>query len=130
MFRSLSKTMLRFAGLLLLCGLALADKHPKMLSQEMIEYVNSVQSLWRAGVNPGFVGVSEDYVRGLCGVIRGGALDKKLPEKYIAPLKNIPDSFDARKQWPNCATIQEIRDQGACGSCWVRCSRCARCLQS
>lgn len=36
-------------------------------------------------------------------------------------IKNIrlPDSFDAREQWPECPTIQQIRDQGSCGSCWV-----------
>lgn len=32
----------------------------------------------------------------------------------------LPESFDAREQWPNCPTIKEIRDQGSCGSCWVR----------
>lgn len=32
----------------------------------------------------------------------------------------LPDSFDPRQQWPNCPTIQQIRDQGSCGSCWVR----------
>lgn len=31
----------------------------------------------------------------------------------------LPESFDAREQWPNCPTIREIRDQGSCGSCWV-----------
>lgn len=37
------------------------------------------------------------------------------PNKY-------PKNFDARKHWPNCPTIGEIRDQGACGSCWVNLS--------
>lgn len=32
----------------------------------------------------------------------------------------LPDNFDSRTQWPNCPTINEIRDQGSCGSCWVR----------
>jgi len=31
----------------------------------------------------------------------------------------IPDSFDARKYWPQCSTIKTIRDQGSCGSCWA-----------
>jgi len=29
----------------------------------------------------------------------------------------LPDSFDAREQWPNC--VHEIRDQAQCGSCWA-----------
>ena len=32
---------------------------------------------------------------------------------------DIPAEFDSRKQWPNCRTIGEIRDQGSCGSCWA-----------
>lgn len=32
---------------------------------------------------------------------------------------DLPKEFDSRKQWPNCPTIREIRDQGSCGSCWV-----------
>ena len=32
---------------------------------------------------------------------------------------DIPESFDARKAWPECPSIGEIRDQGNCGSCWA-----------
>jgi len=38
---------------------------------------------------------------------------------YSHPLRAIPESFDARKQWPQCDTIKAIRDQGTCGSCWA-----------
>nr|CAI5823015.1 unnamed protein product [Callosobruchus analis] len=31
----------------------------------------------------------------------------------------IPEEFDARKKWPNCESIKEIRYQGHCGSCWA-----------
>ena len=46
--------------------------------------------------------------------------------KHFAPLRNdievgnvkdLPTSFDARIQWPNC--IHEIRNQEHCGSCWA-----------
>lgn len=33
---------------------------------------------------------------------------------------HVPKHFDARKKWRKCLTIGEIRDQGHCGSCWVR----------
>jgi len=35
-------------------------------------------------------------------------------------LDNLPDEFDARTEWPECPSIGEVRDQGACGSCYVR----------
>ena len=104
--------MLRVTVLALVCSLALA-KYPDM---DLIEYVNSVQTSWRAGINPGFIGTTEAYAKGLCGALKGGP---KLPLRDIEPLKDIPDSFDAREKWSQCATIKEIRDQGSCGSCWV-----------
>ena len=39
--------------------------------------------------------------------------------QYAGDMK-LPKNFDSREQWPNCPTLKEIRDQGSCGSCWVR----------
>ena len=33
----------------------------------------------------------------------------------------LPEEFDGRKEWgATCPSLNEIRDQGSCGSCWVR----------
>jgi len=36
----------------------------------------------------------------------------------VYDVKDIPESFDASKQWPKCG-IEVPRDQGNCGSCWA-----------
>ena len=84
--------------------------------QKMSDDINSLGTTWKAGINRRFEGLSEHSIRRQMGVIAGGP---KLPEKDITPLKNIPDSFDSRTEWASCPSIQEIRDQGSCGSCWV-----------
>jgi hypothetical protein len=41
------------------------------------------------------------------------------PEPEIAD-DDIPETFDARLQWPECQeSLWDIRDQGKCASCWV-----------
>jgi cathepsin B len=56
----------------------------------------------------------------MCGTFLKTPPELMLPEKKMEPLKDLPATFDARTQWPNCPTLKEVRDQGSCGSCWVR----------
>lgn len=85
------------------------------LSPELVNYINKLNTTWKAGHN--FRNADMSYVKTLCGTFLHGP---KLPERFeFAADLVLPDSFDSRQQWPNCPTISEIRDQGSCGSCWA-----------
>jgi len=86
-----------------------------------VDLINSVncnaESKWIAGESRLFKGKTLEDVRSLCGALSDGPA---LPVRTINTLDTIPDSFDAREEWGGiCPSLNEVRDQAACGSCWA-----------
>jgi cathepsin B len=105
-----------FAVLLVVAQCASFMDHQPVLRQQMIDAINSQEVGWKAGVNSKFTDLSVSQARRLM-----GALPEKvqLEESTIEIVQDIPDTFDARTQWPECKSIGHIRDQASCGSCWA-----------
>ncbi|RMX42741.1 hypothetical protein pdam_00014169 [Pocillopora damicornis] len=94
------------------------------LKVEEIDYINTYAT-WRA--DPDYAGYDAEYFKRLCGVplddqikprpLKLGILAVKTDYEIIE--QEIPPTFDSREQWSDCPSTNEIRDQGACGSCWA-----------
>lgn len=93
--------------------------HVDPVSDEMAHHINNLNTTWKAQNN--FRGYTRADLKRLMGTRLNNP--NPLPLKKRTGLLNavpIPDSFDAREQWPECASIiGHIRDQGSCGSCWA-----------
>ncbi|GAB6019648.1 hypothetical protein CHUAL_001206 [Chamberlinius hualienensis] len=104
-----------FTFVVVLCGFATANP-PKFnpLSKEINDFINTAQTSSKSGQNF-HPNTSMNYIKHLMGVRRS---EKRLTlishgNLISEPGFSIPASFDARKHWPNCPTIKEIRDQAA-----------------
>jgi len=86
--------------------------------------VNSVQGSWTASASSPLATMTHQQIQhSLVGVRRD------IPNPYRPSLemkryteeerRAAPEEFDARKQWPSCKSMSQIRDQAWCGSCWA-----------
>lgn len=96
--------------ILVIVGAVTADDvHP--LSDDFIRLVNEKAETWTAGRNFD-ESTNMKYISRLMGVHPDSARFMN-PVKYheIEDDDDLPTEFDSRVQWPDCPTIQEIRDQ-------------------
>ena len=78
---------------------------------EVAKQVNSMHTTWEANeAMP-----ARDYSQ-LLGALKGGV---EAPIKKVQIRGELPTEFDPAKQWPECPSLKEIRDQSTCGSCWA-----------
>ncbi|XP_031625903.1 cathepsin B [Contarinia nasturtii] len=96
----------------------LADGIDDPLSDEFIEIINQKATTWKAGRNF-HSSTPKTYLQSLMGVHPDSKNYLNEPKMLSSIRADLPENFDSRVNWPNCPTIQEIRDQGSCGSCWA-----------
>jgi len=89
-----------------------------VVNSRLVRKVNALATTWTAGLNEGSAisGATREQVKRMLGSRKGGA---KLPVKKFDTMVDLPDNFDSRANWPLCPSIQAIRDQSACGSCFA-----------
>ncbi|KAF6037087.1 CTSB [Bugula neritina] len=119
--------MYKLLAVLLFVAVAYGRKYyfnHQPLSDDLITHINNLHkqghTTWVAGKNFEKHGMTTAGLKRMCGVL-DDPNGFKLPfrEPHVITEGDIPDEFDARKQWPKCKSISTIRDQGNCGSCWA-----------
>jgi len=86
--------------------------------EHTIMTINEINTTWTAGHNQRFENWNLADAIGLLGALQTPQ-EMKLKQKNVTIVSNLPDNFDLRTQWKQCQSLQEVRDQSRCGSCWA-----------
>lgn len=100
---------------------AYVDRTYKSDHYYLVDLINSAaDSTWQAEENK-FSSWPMSALQKIMGVPAGaiGAPSRLPALKADFNVADLPENFDSRTQWPDCPTIQEVRDQASCGSCWA-----------
>ncbi|XP_063825433.1 cathepsin B-like [Ostrinia nubilalis] len=120
----MTKFLIFTAAMYVLKNIAATDENLDPLSDEFINFINANQTLWRAGRNFR-QGIPISYINLLAGTINDNSTreDEVLddPPPYDIEITDavLPENFDIRQRWPDCSVLNNVRDQGSCGSCWA-----------
>ena len=93
-----------------------SEKNPiHIFYKEIAEKVNSLNTTWKATT----------YNRNFNRLLLTFRDDNNnnavsLPEKKFEKKNyNLPESYDPKEKYPKCESLNEVRDQANCGSCWA-----------
>ncbi|KAL1473484.1 hypothetical protein MTO96_038634 [Rhipicephalus appendiculatus] len=100
-------------------GLVMVPPDMAPMSDEMINFINNLNTTWKAGRN------SYKNVPKKCSTSLEGALPED--EGFRLPLKDpeeipshLPEYFDTRETWSSwCQSVSVIYNQGGCHACWA-----------
>ncbi|KAJ3662918.1 hypothetical protein Zmor_007233 [Zophobas morio] len=114
---------MKFVTIAVLATVAVAtfgEEIPHFLSDKFINFINSKNTTWKAGRNVN-INTSSSLMKQLFTTPPKKEIKHTLPTKiHSVDLKAIPESFDAREAWPECASvIGDIKDQAGCVAGWA-----------